>query len=184
MILAADIVFVINGLSVDGYEYTQAAHASTGEAAVAEVGQVPQVETKEAPRAKYEGLEAAIAEVFVEDPETAIKIARCESTMNPEAIGDQHLTIEHEGETLGRSIGLLMVRTGGKERNGRIWNRAAEYKMTATEFETFQRETYNRKIRELHSDLCDLVESGDMTAAEANEWLVAKQEQWRGEGIN
>ena len=56
--------------------------------------------------------------------------------------------------------------------------------MTATEFETFQRETYNRKIRELHSNLCDLVESGDMTAAEANEWLVAKQEQWRGEGIN
>lgn len=135
VLLAADIVFVINGLSVDGYEYTQAAHASASEEVVAEVGQVPQVETKEAPRAKYEGLEAAIAEVFVEDPETAIKIARCESTMNPEAIGDQHLTIEHEGETLGRSIGLLMVRTGGKERNGRVWNRAAEYKMTATEFE-------------------------------------------------
>lgn len=55
--------------------------------------------------------------------------------------------------------------------------------MNANDFEKLSTGMYDRKIRELHSDLCDLVESGDMTPAEANEWLVAKQDQWRGEGF-
>lgn len=33
-------------------------------------------------------------------------------------------------------------------------------------------------IRELASDLAALVESGDLTEQEANEWMVAKQDQW------
>lgn len=33
-------------------------------------------------------------------------------------------------------------------------------------------------LRELASDLADLVENGDMTEAEANEWLAAKADQW------
>jgi hypothetical protein len=37
-----------------------------------------------------------------------------------------------------------------------------------------------RMLRELSSDLADLVESGDLTELEANEWLVAKQDQWFG----
>ena len=35
-----------------------------------------------------------------------------------------------------------------------------------------------RMIRELHSDLADLVSSGEMTAQEANEWVNHKTDQW------
>lgn len=35
-----------------------------------------------------------------------------------------------------------------------------------------------RMIRELTSDMCDLVASGDMTAEQANEWVNAKADQW------
>lgn len=33
-------------------------------------------------------------------------------------------------------------------------------------------------LRELASDLFAMVEAGDLTEAEANEWLVAKQDQY------
>lgn len=36
-------------------------------------------------------------------------------------------------------------------------------------------------LRELASDLADLVASGDMTPAQANEWLAAKADQWAKE---
>ncbi len=36
-------------------------------------------------------------------------------------------------------------------------------------------------MRELQSDLADLVASGDMTAEEANEWANAKADQWTAE---
>lgn len=56
--------------------------------------------------------------------------------------------------------------------------------MTESEM-TIQRQkleegTIARMMRELQSDLADLVESGDMTAEEANEWANAKAEQWKG----
>ena len=35
-------------------------------------------------------------------------------------------------------------------------------------------------LRELASDLADLVANGDMTAQQANEWLAMKQDQWLG----
>jgi polyhydroxyalkanoate synthesis regulator phasin len=38
-----------------------------------------------------------------------------------------------------------------------------------------------RMIRELQSDMADLVASGDMTAEEANEWVNAKADQWNAE---
>jgi len=41
-------------------------------------------------------------------------------------------------------------------------------------------ERKERMLRELSSDLADLVESGDLTEQEANEWLVRKQDQWFG----
>lgn len=37
-------------------------------------------------------------------------------------------------------------------------------------------------LRELASDLADLVETGDMTPTEANEWHAMKADQWAGEG--
>jgi hypothetical protein len=37
-----------------------------------------------------------------------------------------------------------------------------------------------RMLRELMSDLANLVESGDMTDQEANEWYSMKADQWNG----
>ena len=35
-----------------------------------------------------------------------------------------------------------------------------------------------RMLRELQSDMADLVRSGDLTAEEANEWVNHKADQW------
>ena len=43
--------------------------------------------------------------------------------------------------------------------------------------------TRERMLRELSSDLANLVESGDMTDMEANEWFNAKADQWN-EGLS
>jgi len=48
----------------------------------------------------------------------------------------------------------------------------------AIAFEHAKSATVARMIRELASDLADLVESGDLTETEANEWLASKQDQW------
>lgn len=37
-----------------------------------------------------------------------------------------------------------------------------------------------RMMRELQSSLAELVEAGEMTAEEANEWATHKAEQWKG----
>lgn len=37
-----------------------------------------------------------------------------------------------------------------------------------------------RMLRELSSDLADLVEAGEITELEANEWLACKADQWFG----
>lgn len=52
--------------------------------------------------------------------------------------------------------------------------------MTNTEITTTDRNVARAEqlIRELASDLADLVRSGDITEQQANEWLVAKQDQW------
>lgn len=47
-------------------------------------------------------------------------------------------------------------------------------------FEERRQARKDQMLRELASDLADLVESGDMTSIEANEWLVSKQDQWFG----
>ena len=36
----------------------------------------------------------------------------------------------------------------------------------------------DRRLRELASDLADLVESGDLTEQQANEWAADKADQW------
>lgn len=37
-----------------------------------------------------------------------------------------------------------------------------------------------RMLKELMSDLCNMVEAGDMTDMEANEWHNMKADQWNG----
>lgn len=43
---------------------------------------------------------------------------------------------------------------------------------------THEEQRIARMIRELQSHLADMVEAGEMTAAEANEWVNYKTEQW------
>jgi len=49
--------------------------------------------------------------------------------------------------------------------------------MNAQDLQTSSRE---RQMRELQSDLADLVASGDMTEEQANEWANDKADQWFG----
>lgn len=37
-----------------------------------------------------------------------------------------------------------------------------------------------RNLRELAQELASMVEAGDITEQEANEWMVSKQDQWFG----
>jgi hypothetical protein len=53
--------------------------------------------------------------------------------------------------------------------------------MTTNEMQTMNEQRITRMMRELQSDLADLVASGDMTAEQANEWANAKADQWAAE---
>ncbi|MBP9698121.1 MAG: hypothetical protein KBD65_02945 [Candidatus Moranbacteria bacterium] len=76
-----------------------------------------------------------IKKYFGEKAEAAEKIAKCESQLVPTRIGDQHLTSKDGDEIIGRSIGIFQIRTGGVEKNGKVWNRAKANGMTVAEFE-------------------------------------------------
>ena len=39
-------------------------------------------------------------------------------------------------------------------------------------------------LKELASNLTDMVEAGDLTTEQANEWLAAKADQWAGDWFN
>ena len=39
-------------------------------------------------------------------------------------------------------------------------------------------------LKDLAADLANLVESGDLTDEQANEWLAAKADQWSGDWFN
>lgn len=52
--------------------------------------------------------------------------------------------------------------------------------MSNTEFQNEQDTRRERMLRELMSDLATLVESGDLTDVEANEWYNMKADQWAG----
>lgn len=54
---------------------------------------------------------------------------------------------------------------------------------TTTQTEYLYRVDARREqmLRELASDLADLVRSGDLTEAQANEWHACKADQWAGE---
>jgi len=56
-------------------------------------------------------IEDKIRRVFGSEADNALKIAQCESQMNPDVIGDTHLTYVKDGATYGDSIGLFQIRT-------------------------------------------------------------------------
>lgn len=47
-------------------------------------------------------------------------------------------------------------------------------------FQKSEEARYQRMMRELQSDLADLVASGDLTEEEANQWANDKADQWFG----
>jgi len=49
-----------------------------------------------------------------------------------------------------------------------------------TAFNRIEDATLARMMRELQSDLADLVESGDLTPEQANDWANCKADQWAG----
>lgn len=54
--------------------------------------------------------EKLIKEVFGDKADIAIAIAKAESGLNPEAVGDLHITFEKNGETMGMSCGIFQIR--------------------------------------------------------------------------
>ena len=50
--------------------------------------------------------------------------------------------------------------------------------MTQTELQNINDTRRERMLRELSSDLADLVLSGDLTEQQANEWYNDKADQW------
>lgn len=52
-----------------------------------------------------------------------------------------------------------------------------------TTLETANDQRRERMLRELMSDLANLVESGDLTDMEANDWYNHKADQW-AQGVN
>lgn len=50
--------------------------------------------------------------------------------------------------------------------------------MNAMTYETIRDARREQMLRELSSDLADLVASGDLTDAQANQWYSDKADQW------
>ena len=51
--------------------------------------------------------------------------------------------------------------------------------MTNTDLNTINDQRRERMLRELASDLADLVDAGEMTEQQANVWYNDKADQWR-----
>lgn len=83
--------------------------------------------------------------VFGADGADAIKVAMCESSLNPTIIGDKGLmfTDPETGEKIGDSVGLFQIRTGGINKDGSVWNRARENGKTAEQFRVWLQNPVN-----------------------------------------
>lgn len=92
-------------------------------------------EAVEQPKTGKEYIISLIHQIFGNKAEEALKIATCESGLNPTRQGDKHIMGELNGEVVGDSIGLFQIRTGDAGvYDKRPWNRAKANGMTADEF--------------------------------------------------
>lgn len=97
-----------------------------------------------APVEVVETTEDIIYQVFGDEGELAVKIAKCESGLNPEAIGDTHIMGELNGEQIGDSVGLFQIRTGDAGvYDSRAWSRAKQYGMSVSEFREYLKNPEN-----------------------------------------
>lgn len=102
---------------------------------------------KEQPQTPKTDIERLVLETFgVNQYDTAMCIIKHESGGQTDAIGDQHLMIYDpvHNEYVGDSIGIMQIRTGGKDKKtGKIWNRARANGMTADEFRQYLKDPIN-----------------------------------------
>ena len=101
---------------------------------------IREVEVDRTFKSEKQQIMAYIVQVFGEDAPDAIQIAKCESGLNPETIGDTNLMSHNNGELVGDSIGIFQVRTGGEG-----WNRAKANGMSAEEFRVYLKD-YKKNI--------------------------------------
>ena len=101
---------------------------------------IREVEVDRTFKSEKQQIMAYIVQVFGEDAPDAIQIAKCESGLNPETIGDTNLMSHNNGELVGDSIGIFQVRTGGEG-----WNRAKANEMSAEEFRVYLKD-YKKNI--------------------------------------
>lgn len=91
-------------------------------------------------------IKTEIRRVFGTDAPTMIQIAYGESYLRTKVVGDKKTSFWHKNELLGRSIGVLQIRTGGR-RHGIVWNRAKQNGMSVKKFEkALQNPEYNIRI--------------------------------------
>jgi len=102
-------------------------------------------EAEASPAVQENKVEEEIKKVFGEQACLAIAIAKCESKLETDRIGDGHLAFDYNGETLGESIGVFQIRTGGKEKNGNIWSRPKALGMTVEQFKNEMKD-YKKNI--------------------------------------
>ena len=81
-----------------------------------------------------DSIQGYVCKKFGKDCPIAIAIMKAESQGDPTRIGDTHLMFEHKNETLGHSIGLFQIRTGGNE-GGKGWSRPEKHGISVREFE-------------------------------------------------
>ena len=101
---------------------------------------IREVEVDRTFKSEKQQIMAYIVQVFGDDAFDAIQIAKCESGLNPETIGDTNLMSHNNGELVGDSIGIFQVRTGGEG-----WNRAKANGMSAEEFRVYLKD-YKKNI--------------------------------------
>lgn len=74
------------------------------------VGQVKAKEIETPSASASPTIEDRIRMRFQENGEKMVKIAKCESGMRPEAVGDKNLTFIQDGVTYGTSHGIFQIR--------------------------------------------------------------------------
>jgi hypothetical protein len=88
-------------------------------------------------------IEEYILEVFGDDGELMLEIAKCESGLVADRIGDTHLMGNFNGEMIGDSIGIFQIRTGDAGvYDLKPWNRAKANGMSVEEFRTAMKDPY------------------------------------------
>lgn len=107
------------------------------------VGQAKAKEIETPTASASPSIEDRIRMRFQGNGDKAVAISKCESGMRDEAHGDKSLMVYDSihDEMVGDSLGMFQIRTGGKEKNGSIWNRARANGMSADEFRTALKES-------------------------------------------